>query len=325
MGNDSKVLARTGKYVDLWGVDDHKVDDLELVTAGAVVETQTGPIIIIMNQYARMANGKTIHSAGQMEHHKVIVKDQAHAITGEVPYIQLHEGHRTPLCFINGLPYMKMRIPTAKELETLPRVTITSDAPWDPRILDFDPPDEWFTNQPKCLELIEESIFDVHGGYKESLPVYPEDDAEKVMDAEVTDDDPNHIEDDDRDAPMVEVSRASIKAYLHNIVQDEIVPAYRVFRVGRHLHEVDIDHRKGHPASREKSKWEKTPHPGHTTLSQGSPPTSPSRGQEEAATPSHCRAHRGHRHADQDDGRQPTGPGQGRWSPRSGPTQDGLQ
>ena len=37
-GNDSKVLARTGKYVGLCGVDDHKVDDLELVTAGAVVE-----------------------------------------------------------------------------------------------------------------------------------------------------------------------------------------------------------------------------------------------------------------------------------------------
>ena len=79
------------------------------------------------------------------------------------------------------------------------------------------------------------------------------------MDAEVTDDDPNHIKDDDKDAPMVEVSRASIKACLHNIVQDEIVPAYRVFRIGRHLHEVDIDHRKGHPASREKSKWEKPP------------------------------------------------------------------
>jgi hypothetical protein len=85
VGNDSKVLARTGKYVNLCGVDDHKVDDSELVTAGAVVETQKGPIIIIMNQCARMANGKTIHSSGQMEHHKVVVKDQAHAITNVVP------------------------------------------------------------------------------------------------------------------------------------------------------------------------------------------------------------------------------------------------
>ena len=98
-------------------MEDHKVDDLELVTAGAVVETQSGPIIIIMNQCARMINGKTIHSSGQMEHHKVVVKDQAHAITNVVPYLEPHEGSRTPLCFINGFPYMKMRIPTDKELE----------------------------------------------------------------------------------------------------------------------------------------------------------------------------------------------------------------
>ena len=61
-----------------------------------------------MNKCARMAHGKTIHSSGQMEHHKVIVRDQAHAITGDAPHVQLHEEHRTPLCFINGLPYMKM-------------------------------------------------------------------------------------------------------------------------------------------------------------------------------------------------------------------------
>ena len=145
------VLARTGKYVDLCGVDDHKVDDLELVTAGAVVETRMGLNIIIMNQYVRMANGKTIHSSGQMEHHKIVVKDHVHAITNVIPYIKLHEGYRTPLCLINGLPYMKMRVPTDKELETLPHVTITSDVPWDPRILDLIPPDKWFSNQPTCL------------------------------------------------------------------------------------------------------------------------------------------------------------------------------
>ena len=240
VGNDSKVLARTGKYVDLCGVDDHKVDDLELVTAGAVVETQNGPIIIIMNQYARMMNGKTIHSSGQMEHHKIVVKDQAHAITNVMPYLELHKGYRTPLCFINGLPYMKMRIPANKELETLPRVTITSDVPWDPRVLDLEPPDEWFSDQPKCLELIEESTFDEHGGYKESLPSAPEEGTEKILDAEDTTDDPNH--DKENDSPLG-VSRAAIKAYLHNLVHGEIVPEYWVFRVGRHLHQIDIDFR----------------------------------------------------------------------------------
>jgi hypothetical protein len=115
-----------------------------------------------MNQYARMANGKTIHSSGQMEHHKITVKDQAHANTNIIPYIEIHEGYWTPLCFINGLPYMKMCAYTNEEFDTFPHVTITSDAPWDPRILDLIPLDECFLDQPKCLELIEESIFDEH-------------------------------------------------------------------------------------------------------------------------------------------------------------------
>ena len=208
---------------------DHKVDDLELVTAGAVVETQSGPIIIIMNQCARMINGKTMHSSGQMEHHKAVVKDQAHAITNVVPHLEPHEGYRTPLCFINGLPYMKMRVLTDKELETLPRVTITSDVPWDPRVLNLIPPDKWFSDQPKCLELIEGSTFNEHGGHKESLPSAPEEDTEKVLDAEDTVDDPNHTR--GNDSPL-EVSRATIKAHLHNLVHDEIVPEYRIFRVG---------------------------------------------------------------------------------------------
>jgi hypothetical protein len=70
VGNDCRIIARTGKYIDLCSVDDHMVSNLELVTARAVVVTQNGLIIIIMNQYARMADGKTIHSSGQMEHYK---------------------------------------------------------------------------------------------------------------------------------------------------------------------------------------------------------------------------------------------------------------
>ena len=116
---------------------------------------------------------------------------------------------------------MKMCAPTNEELDTLPHVTITSDAPWDPRILDLIPPDEWFSDQPKCLELIEESIFDEHGGYKESLVSTPEDDTEKILDAEKTVDDPNHSEGKQTDDSPLEVSRATMKVYLHNLVHDE--------------------------------------------------------------------------------------------------------
>jgi hypothetical protein len=102
-----------------------------------------------------------------MEHYKIIVKDRAFVITNVIPYSEFLEGYRTPLCFFNGLPHMKMCAYSDEEWNTLLHVPIMSDAPWDPRILDHIPPDEWFSDQPKCLELIDESMHDEHGAYKD--------------------------------------------------------------------------------------------------------------------------------------------------------------
>jgi hypothetical protein len=93
-GNDSTKIAGTGIYIDPFSVDNHTVSNLELVIAGATVESQVGQIIIIMNQYARMINGKRIHSSGQMDHFKVIVNEKSFSITGEVPHIERIEGYQ---------------------------------------------------------------------------------------------------------------------------------------------------------------------------------------------------------------------------------------
>jgi hypothetical protein len=46
-----------------------------------------------------------------------------------------------------------------------------------------------------------------------------------------------------------------MKVCLHNLVHDEMVPKYRIFRVSRHPHKVDIDYREAHPiASRHSSR-----------------------------------------------------------------------
>ena len=160
-GNHASKVAGTGIYIDLCGVDDHTVSNLELITAGAVVESQVGPIIIIMNQYARMIDGKSIlvHSSGQMVHCKVIVNEKSYNVTGEVPFIELLDGYRIPLGTINGLAYMKQRPFTKDEWDTLPHMPITSDAPWDPKVLDYAPPNEWYKEQSQSLKLIEESTF----------------------------------------------------------------------------------------------------------------------------------------------------------------------
>jgi hypothetical protein len=62
-GNDSRKVAGTGMHIAPCGVDNHMVSNLELVIAGATVETQAGPIIVIMNQHTRMIDGKMMHSS----------------------------------------------------------------------------------------------------------------------------------------------------------------------------------------------------------------------------------------------------------------------
>jgi hypothetical protein len=59
-------LASTGNTIDLSGIDDHTVRNLELVQAGGTTQTPKGDIIIIINQSAWMPDGHTIISTGQL-------------------------------------------------------------------------------------------------------------------------------------------------------------------------------------------------------------------------------------------------------------------
>ena len=165
-GLDSRVIQRTGRYIDLSGVDDHTVRNLEIVTAGATVDTHMGPIIIVMNQYACMQDRKTIHSPIQMEHYKIQVKEKAPDVTGKVPTITLLEGYKIPLSIRNGLSYMKQRCFTDDEWRTLPKVPITSVTEWNPKVMDSTVPDEWYHSQPKVLRGLDTANYDKFGEYK---------------------------------------------------------------------------------------------------------------------------------------------------------------
>ncbi len=142
-GQDTRVLATMDRSIDLSGIDDHTVRNLPLVTAGGVVRSNRGDIILIMNQYAHMADGKTIHSSGQMEWYSLEVQDKTKKATGDMPYIKTLEGYVIPLAVRNGLAYMQMRAPTNDELRKLVHVTITEDRDWNPSVLDSRVPDEW--------------------------------------------------------------------------------------------------------------------------------------------------------------------------------------
>jgi hypothetical protein len=137
LGDDVLIIFRTGRTVDVAGIDGHTVNDLELVTAAALVETNVGLRIIIMHQYAYLGKGKTIHSSGQLEHYKNEVHDRSKAVGGKQCIIT-PDGVVIPLSIRSGLPYMDMRVPTKEQLETIPHIVLTADTPWDPRVLDCE-------------------------------------------------------------------------------------------------------------------------------------------------------------------------------------------
>ena len=134
-GEDTKVLNRTGRKVDISGIDDHQVTGLDIVTAAGLVETQNGKCVLIMHQYAYLGKGKTIHSKGQVEWYKNSVDDKSRALGGKQRVVTL-DGYIIPLHIRNGLPYMDMMVPTQQELDSLPHIILTADTEWNPKVLD---------------------------------------------------------------------------------------------------------------------------------------------------------------------------------------------
>jgi hypothetical protein len=82
-GDDVRVIAKTGRSVDIQGIDNHRINEIPIVTAGGVINTQKGPIIAIMHQYAYTSKGKSIHSCAQMEAYKQTVHDKSTKVGGK--------------------------------------------------------------------------------------------------------------------------------------------------------------------------------------------------------------------------------------------------
>ena len=166
VGNDMRLIAHSGGSVNLNGLDDHTVRDLPLVQAGAYVLTNLGPRILIVNQGAYMPDGKTIISAGQLEHFGWTVHDKSPRITSHDAYCESPEGVRIPFSFKGGLPFMALRPFTDDEWTTLPHIMASSPHPWDPTCLDVHVEDSWYSAQPTSSPYILESDYDEFGQLK---------------------------------------------------------------------------------------------------------------------------------------------------------------
>ena len=95
------------RTVDVSGIDGHEICGLPIVTVGGVVDSQRGPVIAIMHQYAYTGQGKTIHSSGQLEWFKNQVHDRSLKVGG-LQSISTPDGYVHLLSFRHGLPYIKI-------------------------------------------------------------------------------------------------------------------------------------------------------------------------------------------------------------------------
>ena len=56
-GSDVRIISKTHRKVDIQGIDNHRLNDVEIGTVGAYVETQKGPVIAVFHQYALFWEG----------------------------------------------------------------------------------------------------------------------------------------------------------------------------------------------------------------------------------------------------------------------------
>ena len=137
-GADMRVIETVfGSTVDVTGVGDAAMNDLPLVQAASLIQTKTGPIIGLFNQYAYTGKGRSIHSSLQMESWGVEVNETSRKarVPGKQRLVTI-DGHRIPIHIRNGLPFIDMVYPTDEDLVRYPHVYFTSDTSWDPSILD---------------------------------------------------------------------------------------------------------------------------------------------------------------------------------------------
>ena len=135
-GSDLKIIHKTGRKINIIGIDNHEVTGLDIVTAAGLYSTQLGTIVGIFHEYAYLGKGRSIHSPPQMEYFKTLVDDKS-VLVGGRQRIETLDGYALPLIFKGGLVYLdSLGIPTDNDLATYPHVVFTSPDEWNPDVMD---------------------------------------------------------------------------------------------------------------------------------------------------------------------------------------------
>ncbi len=106
-GSDMRVVATNeGHTVNITGIDNHQMVKIPVVTAGAYMTSNKGPVIGIFHQYGWVKSGRSIHFSPQLEHYKNEVT--LHACR-QFQRISTPDGYAFPFDIIDGLPHLHLK------------------------------------------------------------------------------------------------------------------------------------------------------------------------------------------------------------------------
>jgi hypothetical protein len=164
-GSDMLVLEGSERFVDVSGLAGHKVNQLCIVTAQALITTHSiDDAIATFHQMDLLGKGTSILSCIQMESHGADINEKPRRIPGGKQRI-LMDDFQIPLDINSGLAYLRCCPPSTHELETLPHIIMTADVDWNPTIFDNDIDDvETFFDTKD--DIISHGPFDQYGEYR---------------------------------------------------------------------------------------------------------------------------------------------------------------
>ena len=171
-GKDVRVISKSHRKVDIRGIDNHQLNNIQIGTVGAYVETNKGPVIAVFHQYALLGTGPTIHSPGQFEHYKNDVNDKSVRVGG-LQRIKTLDGYTMPLDIKSGLVRLNIRPYTDQEWDALPHVLMTSEIEWNPSSIDHNVTDDeqWYDAIDDLETDPTVNLFDEYGNYRRRVEV----------------------------------------------------------------------------------------------------------------------------------------------------------
>jgi hypothetical protein len=167
VGDNVSKPWKTNRYIDMTGIQNHTVSNLNIVHAAFVATSDQGPVICHLPESASMPGGKTILSTLQLEANGCTVVTKSTSLNhGQQPYIRSPDGYYFPMSMLEGLAYLDIRPVLDKEWDNLPRTFLTKDEPWDPSNFDHGVHPKWDSALPNFGDRFKDMPYNADGNVK---------------------------------------------------------------------------------------------------------------------------------------------------------------